>query len=122
MFSGFPQMLAFKNADLEMVQHQDLSAYTSSPAHNLKSVSASTKRFLNRTANRTPPPIQPADTTACPPPHASAGGHDMVVDGLQYELDSYLYEPPMAPFKEVPQDSGAGNHVVCCDPLRYWMV
>lgn len=42
-----PQMLAFKKADLD-AQHESLSVYTAAPTHNLKSIAASTRRFLDR--------------------------------------------------------------------------
>lgn len=116
------QMLAFKKADLE-VQRESLSAYTTAPAHNLKSIAASTRRFLDRNTGRTPPPTEPANATTlpCPPLHAGTGGHEMVLDGLRSELDSYLHEPRMAPFKVVSQGPELGSRVVWCNPLLYWM-
>ena len=120
--SHCPQMLAFKKADLEG-QRENLSAYTA-PTHNLQSIAASARRFLDRTVNRTLVPTELTDVTtlACSPLDAGVGSHDMVLDGLQLELDTYLHEPLMVPFKEVAHDSGPGHHVVCCNPLQYWMV
>jgi len=116
------QMLAFKKADLE-VQCESLFAYTASPAQCLKSIAASTRRFLDRNAGRTPPPTQLSDaaTLPCSPLYADAGGHEVVLDGLRSELDSYLHEPRMPPFKVVPQGPGLGVRVVWCNPLMYWM-
>ena len=121
-----PQMLAFKKADLD-AQHESLSAYTAAPTHNLKSIAASTRRFLDRNVGRTPPLTQFADATTspCSPLYANIGEHDMVLDGLRSELDSYLHEPQMATHKEVVQGSESEGHhtvVVWCDPLQYWMV
>jgi hypothetical protein len=126
MDSRFPQMLAFKKADLD-IQRKSLSAYTRAPTHSLKSITASTMRFLDRNMSRTPPPTELADTvtSACSPLYTSVGEHDMIQDGLKHELDSYLHEPRMAPFKKIAQDSESDGHrlvVVWCDPLQYWMV
>ena len=111
-------MLTFKKADLK-IQHENFSAYTAAPTHNLKSIAASTKRFLDRGASRTLLPTQLADDAAPPRPplHAGAGEHGIVLHGLQRELDEYLSEAPIAAFKEVAQ-----GHAVWCDPLQYWTV
>ena len=106
------QMLAFKTADLQT--HENLSAYTTALTHNLKSVTASARRFLGRNTNQASGPTHLTDGI-------SFGGCDTVLDGLQLELDTYLHEPPMVPFKEA-QDSGSGGNIVCCNPLQYWTV
>jgi len=116
-----PQLLAFKKADLE-VEHGDLFAYTPAPPHHLKSMAASVKRFLGRSMNQKPWSTQPTDTTPLPSlEHTNTSKHNVVQEVLQFELDSYLHEPRMEPFKIVSQGSGQGSHVVWCDPLRYWM-
>ena len=116
--SRHPQMLAFKKADLK-IQHENFSAYTAAPTHNLKSIAASTKRFLDRGASRKLLPTQLADDAAlpCSSLHAGAGEDGIVLDGLRRELSEYLSEAPIAAFKEVAQ-----GRVVWCDPLQYWMV
>lgn len=120
------QMLAFKKADLN-AQHENLSAYTAVPTHHLKSVAASTQRFLDRNTSRTPPLTQPVDPVTSPssPLYASISEQDMVQDGLRFELDEYLHEPRMASYKKVTQGSESeGYHVIAvwCDPLQYWRV
>lgn len=113
MDSHCPQMLMFKKADLD-VQRESLSAYTAAPAHDLKSISASAKRFLVRSANQTSPPTQLVD--------ADTSEHDAILDELEYELDRYLHEPRMEEFKKVVWHSESGDEevVVCCNPLQYW--
>jgi len=115
-----PQMRAFKKADLEV--ERESSAYTAVPAHSLKSIAASAKRFLDRGVNRTSASTQKlAGVTTLPrsPPDAGPVGRDVVLDGLRLELDTYLYEPRMDPFKKDPESD---DRVVFCDPLQYWMV
>lgn len=106
MGSHGPQMLAFKTADLE-AQQESLDAYTSAPAHSLKSVTASASSFLDYDTSRSPSPAQQMDSNV---------ERDAILSGLHTELDSYLSEPRMDRFKTTDQTT------VYCDPLRYWAV
>ena len=108
----------FKKADLK-IQYENFSTYTVAPTHNLKSIAASTKHFLDWGASQTLLPTQHSGDAAppCSLLHAGAGEHSIVLDGLQHELDEYLSKVPIATFKEVAQ-----GHAVWCDPLQYWMV
>ena len=121
MSSHYLQMLAFKKEELD-VERGDASAYTDTPTHSIKAVAASARRFLDRTATRTSLLAQHADAALpCSPPYTSASEHNAVLNGLRFELDSYLHEPRAEPFKRVTQDSGS-CHIIWCDPLRYWTV
>ena len=93
------------------------------PVHSVKAIAVSSKRFLDRTTNRTSLLAQRADVTALPhsPPRTNISERDVVLDGLQLELDNYLHEPWVEPFKSVIHSLGS-CHVIWCDPLRYWMV
>lgn len=105
----------FKKADLEFRQ-ESLAGYTTAPAHHIKSIAASAKRFLHRNASRTLPPAQLTDAVQR---HSPAGERDAVLEVLRFELDSYLHEPLADQMKVV---SGSEYHVIWCDPLRYWAV
>ena len=102
-------MLAFKKADLD-VQCKSLSAYTAAPAHNLGSIAASSKRFLDRNMKKTSPPTQLVDEG------------DAILSKLNSELERYLHEPRMDQFKKVIRHSESGDEevAVCCNPLQYW--
>lgn len=110
-------MFTFKLADLK-IQRENFDAYTVTPAHHLKSISASAISFLDRNTNRTPLLAQPTDVL-----YTDIGNHDMVLGGLQLELDTYLHEPLMKHAK-VTKIQGPGSNVCVewCDPLRYWTV
>jgi hypothetical protein len=105
-------MFKFKAADLES-QQAGLDAYTPAPTHYLKSVTASAICFLDRDATRSPSPAEHMDLDG----ERKAGS-----DGLRVELDSYLQEPRMDPFKVTSEGSGPGITINWCDPLRYWAV
>lgn len=106
-------MITFKNSDLT-AQKEGRFAYTVTPAHPLKSIAASKKRFMDR---RKPPSTQPTGTT--PSRHlagaCSVSERAAVLEGLQIELDSYLREPRM---EHVRNDIEGGD--AWCDPLLYW--
>jgi len=106
MGSHRSQMLAFRTADLG-AQQQSLDAYTSAPAHNLKSVTASASSFLDYDTSRSPSPAQQTDSTV---------ERTALLSRLQAELDGYLSERRMDRFKTIDQAT------VYCDPLRYWAV
>ena len=110
-------MFVFKIADLEA--HQDtVNAYTTAPAHDLTSITASSIRFLGRDMIRTQSSAQPPDA-----PYTGVSERDAVLDGLRPELDTYLQEPRMKSSQVMDQGSGLGaTHVGWCDPLRYWAV
>jgi hypothetical protein len=110
-------MLAFKTADLE-VQQENSYAYTTAPAHHLKSISASAISFLDYNTLQSLPPAQPMDAL-----YADVGRHDMVLDGLHFKLDTYLHEPLMQ-HARVSSIQGSESNICVewCDPLRYWMV
>lgn len=117
-----PQMLIFKRADLED-QQKNLFAYTATPGHPLKSIAASTKRFLERGESRKLQTIQPTDAAwSHPSSNVGPTEHNMALGGLQVELDSYLHEPPVEHYKTVSLGPDLGFGVVWCDPLRYWAV
>ena len=108
------QMLVFKKADSE-AKHGNLSGYTVAPMHPLKSIAASTVRFLDRTMSRKPVSVQSA--------YGGISNYNTVLDSceLRSELDNYLCEPQADLFKTTMQDSESGPRVFWCDPLRYWM-
>ena len=108
------QMLVFKKADSE-AKHRNLSGYTVAPTHPLKSVAASTVRFLDCTMNQKPVLVQSA--------YGGVSNCSIVLDSceLRSELDNYLFEPWADLFKTTVQDSESGPQVFWCDPLRYWM-
>jgi hypothetical protein len=97
-----------------MAQQEDRFAYTVAPTHPLKSIAACKKRFLHR---RKPYPTRPTDTTLSHSPVGvhSVGEQDVVLEGLQIELDNYLHEPLM---EHVRDDIEGGD--AWCDPLLYW--
>lgn len=101
------QMLAFKVADLK-AQQGSLDVYTSAPASSLKSVTTSAISFLDYDGSQSPLPAHYMD---------SGAQHDALLSGLHVELDGYLSEPRMEPFKVTGQAT-----VGYCDPLRYWAV
>ena len=107
MGSHRPQMLTFKMADLE-AQQESLDAYTSAPAHSLKSVTANARSFLDYDMSRSPSPAQQMDSNT---------ERDAVLSGLHIELDHYIAEPRMDRCKVTDQTT-----VAYCDPLRYWAV
>lgn len=107
MGSHKPQMLGFRVADLE-AQQEGLYAYTSAPAHSLKSVTASARSFLDYSRSPSPSPAQETDSNS---------QHDALLSGLHIELDGYLSEPRMDPTKVIDNAT-----VQYCDPLLYWAV
>jgi len=110
-------MLAFKTAELE-AQRENSYAYTAAPAQYLKLISASAIGFLGQNMNRTPSLAQPMDV-----PYTDVSGHDMVLDQLNLELDTYLHEPLLKHSKITGiQGSESELCVEWCDPLRYWTV
>lgn len=114
-------MLTFKEADLQ-VDRRSLLAYTAAPSHPLKSVAASTMRFLDRNMSRKPRPARPMGAPRSgSSAHADVRKRDAVQEGLQFELDNYLHEPRADLFRTIADDAGHGSYVVWCDPLRYWM-
>jgi len=110
-------MLAFKTAELK-AQQENSYAYTAAPARYLKSISASAISFLGQNTNRTPSLAQLTNA-----PHTDVGGHDMVLDQLTLELDTYLREP-LLKHSRITEIQGSESEfcVEWCDPLRYWMV
>jgi len=102
-------MLAFKTADLE-VQQENFYAYIAAPTHHLKSISASAVNFLDHTM-QTLSPAQPTDAL-----YAGASQDDAVLNGLCFELDTYLHEPVMR------HSRITGTQHEWFDPLRYWTV
>jgi hypothetical protein len=108
-------MIEFKNADLA-AQQEDLSAYAAAPIHSIMSLATSTQRFLDRHEPWVIQLTDPAPLHSTVPPYFS-DGHDAVVGGLEFELDSYLHEPLM---KHVRIDNK--GHKIWCDPLLYWAV
>jgi len=114
-------MFAFKEADLQ-INHESLIAYTAVPPHPLKSVAASTMRFLDRSMSRKSRPTQPMDAShSGSSAYANIRERDAVEEGLKSELKNYLHEPRADLFKTITDDQGQGSHVVWCDPLWYWM-
>jgi hypothetical protein len=111
-------MHAFKTTDLA-VQQEHFCAYTRAPEHHLKSVTASAMRFLDRNMNQIPSPAQPAGVA---PSSVNSGEHNVVLEGLCLELDSYIHEPRMDHFKTTDLGSDSGVGISWCDPLRYWAV
>ena len=109
----FSQMLAFKRVDLE-AECGSPSVYTAAPTHHLKSITASTMRFLDRNLNRHAQPMEHSLA------YSNISDHNTVQEALQLELNSYLHEPQMDPFRRI-QGPGPEIHVIYCDPLRYWM-
>jgi len=80
-------------------------------------------RFLGRNMSQISPSAQPMDTASSYSlPHPGAGERNMVLNGLRFELDSYLHELQMDQFKTTTQGSESDIIVGWCDPLLYWMV
>src|SRR6266478_1416941 len=105
-----PQMFAFKKADLE-AEKESLSGYTAAPSHSLKSITSGAMRFMDHTMGQKHVPAQSV--------HGRTD--NMVLGGLQFELNSYLCEPQMEPVKTI-QGPGSEPQFLFCDPLQYWMV
>ena len=105
-------MFAFKKADLE-AEKENLSGYTAAPPHSLKSITSGAMRFMDHTMGQKHVPARLV--------YGGANEYDRALGGLQFELNSYLSEPPMELFKAI-QGPEPEPQVFCCDPLRYWMV
>ena len=103
-------MMTFKTAELK-AQQENLYAYTLAPPHHLKSVAASAISFLDDNWTRSPSPIQHTDW---------CDSRNPVFDGLLVELNGYISEPRVPPYKWV--NEGPDATIQWCDPLRYWMV
>ena len=97
--SHYLQMLMFKKEELD-VEQGNTSAYTNTPTYSIKAIAASARHFLDRTTTQTSLLTQHADAALpCSPPYTGASKHNAVLNGLWFELDSYLHEPRAEPFK-----------------------
>ena len=116
------QMLTYRKMDLD-VEHKRSYAYTATPAHPLGSVTASAIWFFGCDQDQIQ--LRAPSTDAL---YTGTCGGDKVLEGLCYELNSYLDELQMPHIRHTSQDLQInpvpvrGPWPQVCDPLWYWKV
>jgi hypothetical protein len=116
-------MLAYRKRDLD-TERESSYAYTTAPAHPLRSVTASAIWFFGCDQGQMQLRAPSTDIL-----YTGTCEGDKTLEGLHHELDSYLNEPRIPHIRYTPQEGSqtnpapiGGTQPEVCDPLRYWKV